>query len=51
MYCWKLAFSTGVGNLNNFTNPKSSAVAQTVPSGDLSTLLISEPSAKAGQIP
>jgi len=51
IYYWKHALSTGQGYLNNLTIPKSSAVANTVPSGDLSTALISEPSAQGGNMP
>lgn len=46
-----LAFSVAQGYRNNFTEPKSSAVARMVPNGDLSTELISVPSAPGGQIP
>jgi hypothetical protein len=42
------AFGTGDGYLNNFTRPKSSPVARTYPSGDLSTALISSFIAQAG---
>lgn len=51
IYLVKQAVSTGQGYLNNFTIPKSSAVASTVPSSDLSHALISLPSAHGGNIP
>jgi hypothetical protein len=45
------AFSTGFGNLKSLTIPKSSPVAKTDRSGDLSQALTSEPSAQGGNIP